>query len=329
MSFLKIDRTINGVLLLLLFGLFSACQKEDQVEKKIAEIPIHFEVDRFDKIFAESKPVDLPRLKKAYPQFFPQQYGDSTWIKMMTDSVHVELNQEIARIYPDFDREREGLTGLFQHLKYYYPDFNPPKVYTIISEVDYENRIILADSLLLIGIDNYLGSQHHFYRGIQNYFSKNFEEGQMIPDVAQKYAEEKIGKPEEKALVDYMIYYGKILYFKQLMLPHKSRASIMGYTDDEWTWAEDNERQIWGYFMETRLLFDTEFDLRRRFLNPGPFTRFGLELDNESPAKLGQYIGWKIVDQYAKKEKDLSLRELFSTDNRTLFEKANYKPKPQ
>ncbi len=327
MSFLKIGKTSNGVLLFLLIGLVAACQQEDQVEKEIAKIPIHFEVERFDKIFAESQPADLPQLKKDYPQFFPKQYGDSTWIKMMTDSIHVELNQEVERIYPDFDNEKEELTGLFQHLKYYYPDFTPPLVYTIISEVDYDNRVILADSLLLIGIDNYLGSQHRFYMGIQRYFSKNFKEEQIIPDVAQEYAEEKIDKPRKRALVDFMIYYGKILYFKQLMLPHRSPASIIGYTPDEWAWAEDNERQIWGYFLESRLLFDTAFDLRRRFLKDGPFTRFGLELDNESPAKLGQYIGWKIVNQYAEKKKDLSLQELLTTDSRTLFEKANYKPK--
>lgn len=327
MSSFKISRTLHGVFLLLFMGVVTACQKENKIEKEIAGIPVQFQVERFDKIFTASQPSDLPRLKQEYPQFFPAQYDDSVWVKMMTDSVYVELNQEVEKIYPDFDGPKEELTGLFQHLKYYYPDFIPPRVYTVISEVDYDNRVILADSVLLIGIDNYLGSQHRFYRGIQRYLSKNFKQEQIAPDVAQEYGKQQIVKPDKRALVDFMIYYGKILYFKQLMLPHTPPASIMGYTEEEWEWAESNERQIWGYFLESQILFDTEYDLRRRFLQEGPFTRFGLELDNESPAKLGQYLGWKIVNRYAKTEKNISLRELLNTDNRTLFEKANYKPK--
>lgn len=327
MSFLKTDKTVKRMMFFLLCGLLVSCGQQDKVEEEVAKIPMDFKVDRFDKVFAEAQPSDLPRLKRDYPQFFPKQYSDSTWIRLMTDSLQIQLNEEVVRIFPDFDTETAELKKLFQHLKYYDSTFVPPHVYTVISQVDYNNRVLLSDSLLIIGLDNYLGSEHRFYTGIQRYFAKNFEKDQIAVNVAEQYAEASVPKPKGRSLIDFMIYKGKILYFKQLMLPHHSPASIIGYTKKEWEWAEANERHIWGYLIENQFLFETNADLKRRFLEEGPFTRFGLELDNESPAKLGRYIGWKVVDQYVKKTGDKNLKDLLRLENKSLFEEANYKPK--
>lgn len=327
MSLLKTGKTVKRIAFFLLCGLFVSCGQQNKEEEEIAKIPIDFKVDRFDKAFAEAQPSDLPRLKQEYPQFFPKQYPDSIWIHLMTDSLQVRLNEEVVRIFPDFETEAAELKKLFQHLKYYDSDFVPPHIYTVISQVDYNNRVILSDSLLIIGLDNYLGREHRFYTGIQRYFSKNFEKDQIVVNTAEQYAEANVSKPEGRSLIDYMVYEGKILYFKQLMLPHHSPASIIGYTKKEWEWAEANERQIWGYLVENQFLFETDSDLKRRFLDEGPFTRFGLELDNESPAKLGQYIGWKIVNQYVKKTERTNLKDLLRLENKILFEEANYKPK--
>lgn len=311
----------------LLLCLLISCRQESKIEKEIAELPISFEVNRFDREFAQAKPEDLTELQEKYPLLFPAQYSDQEWIDIMKDSIQLELNSEVYKKFPEFDQEEEELYALFQHLKYYYSDFEAPRVITVTSEVDYESSVILADSLLLISLDTYLGEDHHFYTGIQRYFSKNFTPDQILPDVALEYAEHFIPKPEERSFLDYMIYYGKQLYFKKHMLPKISDARILGYTEDELKWAESNERQIWGYIVEEDILYDTDSDLRRRLFDIGPYTKFGLGLDNESPPQLGQYIGWQIVEFFAERNKDVSLPELMNMNNRTLFEQSNYKPK--
>ena len=65
----------------------------------------------------------------------------------------------------------------------------------------------------------------------------------------------------------------------------------------------------------------------RRFLDPAPFSKFGLELDSESPGRLGRYIGWQIVRAYADKNKKAELIELLDLPADELFKIANYKPK--
>ena len=78
--------------------------------------------------------------------------------------------------------------------------------------------------------------------------------------------------------------------------------------------------------MERELLFETDSELYTRFLYPAPFSKFYLQLDNESPAQLGQYLGWQIVRQYMERN-EVGLEEMIRTDSQTIFNKSNYKPK--
>ena len=59
------------------------------------------------------------------------------------------------------------------------------------------------------------------------------------------------------------------------------------------------------------MLFSTDSKLPSRFINPAPFSKFNLELDGESPGRLGQYIGWQIVRAYANRS-DASLKEILN-----------------
>jgi len=47
-----------------------------------------------------------------------------------------------------------------------------------------------------------------------------------------------------------MIYEGKKLYLEQQLLPKKSTADLLRYTDQQYAWAEANEPEIWRYFIE-------------------------------------------------------------------------------
>jgi len=73
-------------------------------------------------------------------------------------------------------------------------------------------------------------------------------------------------------------------------------------------------------------LYDTDQKLIPRFINPAPFSKFYLEIDNESPGKVGSWIGWQIVRSFMENN-DVSLQQLLQMDNKELFEKSKYKPK--
>ncbi|UOB18502.1 gliding motility lipoprotein GldB [Abyssalbus ytuae] len=303
-----------------------SCNNNSKVEKKISGIHVEVKIDRFDEKFAKATTDSLPGLKSEYPYLFPEQFTDSVWVAKMKDTLQQELSEEVLKIFPEVNALEAELHSFFQHIKYYFPDFDEPQVITVTSDVDYKNSVIYADTLLLIGLDNYLGEDHRFYEGIYKYVRKNFKQEQMVVDVAAEVAKSKITRTKERTFLAQMILYGKELYVKDLLIPFKSNAQKIGYTDDEYKWAEENESEIWKYFVENELLFSTDGKLPERFILPAPYSKFYLELDNESPGRVGQYIGWQIVKAFMKNN-NVSLQQMLRMNAEEIFNRSRFKPK--
>jgi len=267
-----------------------------------------------------------PRLKAAYPFMFSNTYNDSIWIARITDTLQKQLNAEVNKAFPNSELFEGEISALFQHLKYYYKAFRMPRIITVTSDVDYRNKTIVTDSIVLIALDTYLGTDHQFYEGMYSYLKQNFRPSQMVSDMASQYAEQYIFQSRRKTFLDEMIYYGKILYFKDVMIPFKSDEEKMGYSKVQLDWAIANESNIWRYFVERELLFDSSPKLVEKFIVPAPFSKFSLELDNESPGRLGQYIGWQIVKSYMKNN-DVTLQQMLKTNAEDLFNNSGFKPR--
>ena len=313
-------------LLVLVGTLLFSCNNESKVEKEIEKIPIDVEIIRFDKEFANATPADLPKLKAEFPAFFPKQYNDSVWIEKLNDTLQDQLESEVAKTFPNDDGFNEMLVPLFQHIKYYFPKFQTPIVVGTTSDVDYRNKVILAENMLVIGLDNYLGTDHRFYEGIDKYISKEMKPSQIGPDVADAYARLYIKPPNKVTFLGQIVYYGKQLYLKDVWLPNISDAEKIGYTEQEYQWAEENEEYMWRYFVEKELLYSTDPKLGARFISPAPFSKFYLEIDNDSPGMLGRYLGWKIVRAYMKNN-NTDVQQLMVTEADEIFTNSKYKPK--
>lgn len=311
--------------IVLLVVLMVSCDKKSKVEKAVEAIPVALKVDRFDQAFFEAKPNELANLKAEYPFFFPEDTPDAVWIDKMQNKDWRALYAEVQKKFPDFNQQTTEIEDLFKHFKYYFPETVMPKIYTVIAEMDYHNKAIYADDKLVIALELYLGKSHKFYT-FPEYLKQNFEERQMMPDIVSSFAVRKIPPPTEKTLLANMIYYGKELYMKDIMLPNYTDAEKMGYTPEQITWSQENESYIWRYFIEEDLLFSTDAKLENRFVNMAPFSKFYLEIDNESPGRIGQWIGWQIVRSFMENN-EVSLQEMLKMDAKQIFERSKYKPK--
>ncbi|MGB5227113.1 MAG: gliding motility lipoprotein GldB [Eudoraea sp.] len=314
------------IAVLIIFFSLHSCKNETGVSEDISKIPLNLKVLRFDREFAEAKPGDIAKLKQKFPYLFPKQYSDSVWIAKLKDTLQNEIFSEVNSTFPNFDKETADLKLFFKHAVYFFPNYRTPEVVTVISDVDYSNRVILADTLLLIGLDNYLGKDHRFYRGIEQYIAAGLDKTYLISDVASAFGKTKLSFPSDRTFLAQMIYYGKELYLKDKLMPLATDAQKIVYTPDELAWAQANEEQIWRYFVERELLYSTDNMLAPRFLDPAPFSKFRLELDNESPGRLGRYMGWQIVRAFMNNN-DVKLNQLLSLSADEIFKKSNYKPK--
>ncbi|MDO5104845.1 gliding motility lipoprotein GldB [Capnocytophaga sp.] len=313
--------------LFLCVGLLAFIGCQDKKEKEIASISVPFETVRFDSLFFETPADKLPELRKEFPFFFTSNIDDKEWIDIQKDTLRQELYQEVRKHIGNFASEKKEIKNLFQHIKYYFPNFKAPKVITLTSEVDYQSRVIYADSLLLIGIDNYLGENHYFYENIQKYIRFELKKEYIVIDLAEAFAEKLIPRYQYLTFLDNIIYEGKKLYLIERLLPKKSQADILKYETLKWKWATENESQIWRYFIENDLLYQTDKRLLNRFVYPAPFSKFYLELDNESPGGVGRFVGLQIVQSFMEKNSQTSLIEMLAMKSDELFKKSSYKPK--
>jgi len=315
----------KGLLLIFLLLLLSSCDKKSKIEKEVEEIPIAIKVERFDKIFYESPVENLQNIKHQFPYFFSAETPDSVWVNKMKNPLYRELYSEVQKKYSNFDKVNSDLKSLFQHIKYYFPKTKTPKVITLISEMDYQNKAIYTDSLVLISLDLYLGKNHKFYE-FPEYLKQNFEQNQIMPDIVSSFSHRIIPFGNNRNLLSQMIYSGKQLYLKELLLPEISDAEKIGYTPEQITWCQENESYMWRYFMQEQLLYSSDSKLPSRFINTAPFSKFYLEIDNESPGRVGTWIGWQIVRSYMNNN-DVNLQQLLQMDPIEIFQNSKYKPK--
>ncbi len=310
---------------ILLSFFFLSCEKKSKSEKVIEDISVNIEVRRFDKAFFEATPENLDNIKKDYPLFFPLGNTDEVWIEKMQNPQWRELYGEVQKQYSNFDPIKKEFEEVFKHIKYYFPETKTPKVVTVIGDMDYNNKVIYTDSLVVIALELYLGKDHRFYQ-FPSYIQRNFERNQIMPDVVSGFFKYKTKPNLEKNFLSKMIYAGKELYLKDAILPDYSDADKIGYTPEQLVWCQENEVYMWEYFIQKELLYNDDPKLGSRFVSPAPFSKFYLEIDNESPGQVGAWIGWQIVRSYMDNN-EVSVKELLNIDTKEIFEKSKYKPK--
>ena len=310
----------------LVFLVFS-CKQKSETAKKIAAIPVELKLSRFDKVFFETPVADLEKMKLSFPEFFPNDVPDSVWTNKMQNTQWKELYSEVQKKFGDFKSEKEEIDAVFKHAKFYFPNTRLPEVVTVISEMDYNNKVIYTGDYLLIALELYLGKEHEFYKSeFPAYIRQNFEATQIIPDVVTALSNNQIPEDANKNLLSQMIFAGKELYIKDLLIPDYSDADKIGYTQDQIQWCQENESYMWRFFIDESLLYDTDPKLGNRFINRAPFSKFYLEIDNETPGRVGTWIGWQIVRAYAENNK-VDVKTLLTTDAATIFNNSKYKPK--
>jgi uncharacterized protein YjaZ len=178
---------------------------------------------------------------------------------------------------------------------------------------------------VLIPLDNYLGQDHKYYSGIPKYIAQNMKPSQIVSNLASDYAQRYTFQSQNKTLLDDMIYFGKQLYFKDKMIPFKTEEDKIGYTQSQLEFAKNNEGEIWTNFIENEYLYSTDSSLPGRFITDAPFSKFYLQLDRESPGRIGQFIGWQIVKAYMNNN-DVPFLDMMKKDAGEIFNKSNYKP---
>jgi uncharacterized protein YjaZ len=122
-----------------------------------------------------------------------------------------------------------------------------------------------------------------------------------------------------------MIERGKRMIILKKLLPNTHDTILTGYTNAQWEWANENERSIYNFFIQSDLLYERDPILIRPYLTDGPFTQ---ALGENSPGNIGTFLGKNIVESFLANQKEKTdLIQMMKTPASKILQESRYKPK--
>ncbi len=337
----------RGLAFSLVFGFtlwLTGCQKGRQYFPNKHEMtPKHVEILRFDSALLSVQAADIEqdirRLYADFPYFMPIFVEDILGIPT-SDTAYLEevlpqflsdttygfqaTNEREKQMFADISDIQTSLDDAFTRLCYLYPDMEVPDIYLFIS--GFNASVYFFDEAVGVGADMYLGSDYEYYNRVVYEYQKQTMRKECIPaDVVSAYLFRNLPYTSSKGrLLDQMLYRGKVMYLLSVLFPTLPKYEVMGYTKEQWQWCEKHERAIWHLIMDKRDIFKTESIVLTSYLNEGPFTA---EVSQDSPGRLGTWVGWRIAESYMEHNEDVTLQQLMAEpDAQKILEASFYKP---
>lgn len=308
----------------------------------VSNIESEAEVVRFDLDFDTINPrnvyTSIPAMKQKYGDFLelytegiiglPSMEAADFQIRLddFMNYCNTHYNfKEVARVFPADEPLEPLFDEAFRHFRYYYPDAQIPKIYTVVS--GYQESVFPTDGIVAMALDKYLSNDGLYAEfGIENYKRRKMVKAMMPVDFFRTYAMLNYPKDESNAdnLLNEMIYQGRIQYFLKSMMPSAPDSLLWGYSDINYRWAEYYEENVWNYLVDRKLLFETDSKLINKMTGEGPFTNaFG----NESAPGVASFCGYGIVCSYMVNHPEVSLGQLMAiTDMQSIYNMARYNP---
>lgn len=231
--------------------------------------------------------------------------------------------RETQAVFGDMKDVKTQFEEAFRNIKYYYPDFYIPKIKTIITGLN--NDLYVSDSLIVIGLDFFLGPKGTYIPNIPNYVLKRYQKQYLVSIVvsliSQKYNQVNM---LDKSLLAEMIYYGKSYEFVKTMMPCTNDTIVLGYDKQEVIDCDIYESVIWANFVQNNLLFKTDHFTVNKFVGESPKT---YEIGDKCPGRIGRWVGWRIIQKYRKENEAVKIQDLMkNNDAKKIFEASKYKP---
>ncbi len=335
-------------IILVISVLFTGCKKKDkpvdvtkpklteeqvEVSKNVEINILRYEQDLFN--------IDQGNMKAAFAALYgkyPENLiAKNAWnnnemllsIKdFLNDPVIKEIYQDTEAMYADMSWFKKEITPAFTLYLTHFPNERIPDFCTLVSGIDFQMPQVFGyENTIFICLDMYLGkdNKHYGQAGMPKFISARCEKKYMATDCFSKaLVYRHLPDRTLVTLLDNMVDAGKKMLFTQTMFPTTSAQDILGYSKEQYKWATSHESAIWHYLVEKNLVFDNTDNVIRRMMDETPFTR---DFGNDSPGRLGVFIGFQIVQSYMKTHPGTTLKDLMAmNDSQKLLKESGYKP---
>ena len=330
-------RSTISILLSLASLLLFSCEPDNCSDSaEISDISVNVDIIRLDQaLFAAKSKADVQSLLTQHP-LYVSRYANlsgtdqdslyyAEYFRLTQDPNIDTLYQQTQSVFSDLSTLITDFEQAFRHIKYYYPDFTPPTIYTTFTGLgSMGSDLLVSDSLIVISLDFFVGDEAHFRPQVYDYLIGRYTPEYIVPSCIMMLSN-RFNNTEESdnSLLAEMIYYGKSYYFVQQMMPCLPDTIIAGYDQEEITIVEDNTGMIWSHFIDNELLYETSHIVKPRYVGERPVT---VEINSKIPGRVGRWLGWQIVEAYVDKT-DKTLPQVMQEANaQQIFTQAKYRP---
>jgi len=331
--------------------LLTSCDSASDRTEVLAPLAPSTEADivRFDRAVKEIPAGHLLQsmdsLSLLYPGF------SAIWINQLLDARSPELLlEELKIVHEDssfiklYDEVQSTLGDLpivskqiSQALENYQtllslPQKALPSIYTFISGFTYQAFLFDDQNKngIGIGLDMYLGADFPYQKihptnaSFSNYLVRTYNKDHIVRKVVEVLIEDILLTPEKEDFLNFMIWGGKKLYLMDQILDFVPDTIVTEYTQAQLDWCHDNEADIWNFFFEKDLFYETDIRKFNKLIAPAP-TSPGMPA--EAPGQTANFMGWQIIKAYMSRYPSTDIRDLIlMNDAQQLLDLSKYKP---
>ncbi len=328
------------VALTFLVLLVSSCKKArfapdiTSIKSDVTIVPFYKELQAVNTV---AKDNGLSKLEAKHGLFYKDfairvigiDVKDSKFPLYMSKFLDFEANKEVfaecEKQYGDGSQLKSDFDLAFRYYKYYFPNKPVDKIYLQMS--GFSTFMMVDTGYVAVSLERYLGDTCNFYNllGDPVYLRKKMVREKMVPDAFKAIA--MVEYPNSDSidnLLSNMVYQGKVLHFVACMTPAIHDTLLFDYSKAQMKWVEKNESKAWSILIEKKHLFSTDLLMIQKYIGDGPFTAF---FGQESPSRVASYIGYRIVEEYLKKNPTITLSQLMEEkDSQMILRKSGYRP---
>lgn len=329
------------ILLILISTLIISCS-EDQLNVDVSHVEVDLQTSRLDQDLFEgdfSQPDELhQQLYQKFGNFYNVyleeilQTGPGDRVESLLtaeDFVRdVYMHQTYEAIQEVHNPRIQGynreLEDAFKHLKYYYPETEIPNI--IYYHSGFNFGVYSLDNSIGVGLDWFLGKEHKITQNLPFpvYRKQKMEPQYLTVNVIKDWSNKLLYQNiEGENLLETLVYYGKIMYLVDALMPEVPDSIKMNWNSNEINWCKENEFRIWKELASDQsTLYDTTPFEVQKWVIDGPFTS---GLPQESPGMAGVWIGWQMLKDHHARNPETALNEILAADAATII--RSYNPK--
>lgn len=250
---------------------------------------------------------------------------------MLTDTSYHHLRSDVQALYSDIGDLSPRISQTVENYMNLFDIKEIPAVYTFISGFVYQTFLFADGSRdgIGVGLDMFLGEDFPYKKidpsnaRFSEYLTRTYDEAHIPRKIAQVLIEDQLPPPAKNDFLSLMIYGGKRLYLIDQLLTFEPDHIVAEYTTEQYQWCIQNEPEMWEFFFDADLFYETDLRKFTKLVAPAPSSP---GMPPESPGATANYMGWRIVQSYMRRHPQTTISELIQLDPQTLLDESRYKP---